>query len=227
MAFYLLPWSRAQSKMDLVRRGLSEVWKEGEGNTFPELNPLREALIRHFGVETSPLAPAYRRYKGRFWEELSFWALPSKVQKEIEERGVVFSPLFGVLGAGDLLPRYEVGWGDGYEGKTLRDFWREHLEGLLSTLFDKEVLYDFLSAEDRKVVGFPPTARRVVFEYYRKDSRVINTLPHRAYTLRYIIEMGVGTENLERINFLDYRVEEVREEESVLRVLLRSEGKYI
>ncbi len=227
MAFYLLPWSKGQTKMDLVRRDLYEVWGEGEGNRFPELNPLRSGLLKHFRVQTSPLAPVFRRYKSKFWEELSFWALPSKVQKEIAEWGLVPSPLFGLLGVSDLIPRYELGWKDTYEGKTLKNFWREHLRGFLGSLLEGEVVYDFLSSEERDVLELPENTRRVLFEYYRKGKRVVNPLPHRAYTLRYIVEMKVTPEDVERINFLDYRVKDVREEGRELRVVLHSEGRYI
>lgn len=227
MAFYLLPWSREKSRMDLMKRDLFEVWKDKELNRFPELNPLREALIRSFGVEISPLAPAYRRYKNKFWEELSFWALPLKVQEDIKEKGLVFSPLFGVIGAGDPIPFYELSWKDAYEGKELKDFWREHLSQLLGKLFEGETVYDFTSTEERGAVSFPEGTRRVLFEYYRGDKRVINTLPHRAYTLRYIVEKDVTLETLHKINFLDYKVKDVREEESYVKVILQSEGKYI
>jgi len=100
MVFYLLPWSRKQSSMDIVRRDLSKTWKEREGNRFEFLNPLRAKLIKEFGIKTSPLAPVWRRYKNKFWEELSFWALPTRVQQEIEDRGLVLSPLFRSSGSG-------------------------------------------------------------------------------------------------------------------------------
>ncbi len=226
MALFLLPWSGKHSNMDLVKKDLFEVWKE-EGNRFDLLNPVREDLIRSFQVQTSPLAPVWRRYKGRFWEELSFWALPSRVQREIEEKAIVPSPLFGILGAGDLIPKYDLDWKTKFKGKTLQSFWKDRLEDLLPKIMDNEILFDFLSSEDRKVFTFPEGIKRVLFEYYRKDKRVINTLPHRAYTLRYIVEMGVNLEDLHRINFLDYKVEEIKEEGSITRVLMRSEGKYI
>lgn len=226
MVLYLLPWSRKKSRMDLIKKDLSEVWKEG-GNRFPELNPLREALIRHFGVKTSPLAPAFRRYKGKFWEELSFWALPSRVQEEIAQRGILFSPLLGMLSPQDPVPIYDLNWKTPYEGKTLRDFWKVHLEGIQSKLFKDAIFFDFLTSEDRKVFSPPKGTQRIIFEYYRRDRRVINSLPHRAYTLRYIVEMKVGIENLERINFLDYRVKGIAKEGNTLKVILQSEGKYI
>jgi len=226
MALFLLPWSKKHSNMDLVKEDLFEVWKT-RGNRFSLLNPIREDLIRTFKVETTPLAPVWRRYRGRFWEELSFWALPARVQREIEEKGIVPSPLFGLLGAGDLIPKYDLNWKTEFGGGTLQRFWKERLEDLIPKALGEEVVFDFLSSEDRRVFTFPEGCRRVVFEYYRKDKRVINTLAHRAYTLRYIVEMGVGLEDLHRINFLDYKVENVLEEEGKIKVVFRSEGKYI
>jgi len=219
MSLFLLPWSGKHSSIDTVRKDFFEVQ-----NRFYILNPLREMLVRTFRIETAPLAPVWRRYRGRFWEELSVWALPLRVQRRLEEFGVVPSPLFGLLGAGDLIPKYPLDWRTEFEGRRLQRFWKERLEDLLPK---DETLFDFLREEDRNVLTFPKGCRRVVFEYYRKDRRVINALPHKAYTLRYILEMDVGLEDLHRINFLDYRVEKIEDREEEIKVVLRSEGKYI
>ena len=224
MNFYLLPWSNKKTKMDLIKRDLREVWRD---TRFPQLNPLRESVIKELDVETYPLAPAYRRYKGKFWEELIFWALPSKVKEELERGSVVLSPLMGLLGISDSVPYYEVEWETQCCGRSLKEFWREHVKELTERLFDGATVWDFMSTKERDILSLPENTRRVSFEYYRKGARVINTLPHRAYTLRYVVEMGVGTESLERINFLDYKVKEVREEERGLKVVLQGEGRYI
>ncbi len=224
MALFLLPHSKEQSNMDLVRENLFDVWNQ---NSFPQLNPIREALIRHFKIPTYPLAPLFRRLKGRFWEELSFWALPKKVQDTLQERSLVLSPLFGIMRLRDLIPKYKVTWKDLYQEERLKSFWKRHLAELFRELLDGETLYDFSSSEDREAIALPESTRLVRFTYYRKGRRVINTLPHRAYTLRYIVEMGVGESTLEKINFLDYRVREVKEEGNLIEVVFESEGKYI
>ena len=224
MALFLLPHSNHQSKMDIVRKDLSEVW---EHHRFSELNPLRTALIEYFKVDTYPLAPTFRRFKGRFWEELSFWALPRRVQQKLQDSSLVPSPLFGLLSIQDPIPAYSVGWKDRYQGEAVHSFWKRHLSGLLVELLRKRTVFDFTSSEDRKALTFPNNARVVRFLYYRQDKRVINTLPHRAYTLRYIVEMDVGPEDLERINFLDYKVEKVEKKEGLILVRMIGEGRYI
>ncbi len=226
MVFYLLPWSKKRSSVDTVKRDLIDVWKEGIGNRFSELDPLRGKIIETFKVRTHPLTPVWRRYKGRFWEELSFWALPKKVQERIEERGIVPSPLFGVLGVGDLIPNYELTWDVRFLGKTLRSFWRRELRELLFKLFDDATVFDFLSS-DRSVFSFPDSTKRITFEYYRKGMRVRNPLPHRAYTLRYIAEKGIDPEELWRVNFLDYKIKDMQERGREIKVILQSEGNYV
>lgn len=227
MIFYLLPWSKKKSRMDIVKEDLLEVWKDRKGNRFDFLNDVRLPLIKEFGVSTSPLAPVWRRYKGKFWEELSFWALPSRVQQDIEDRALSLSPLMGMVGAGDLLPYEELSWKDRYEGKSLRNFWKEVLKPYTEKMFDSSVVFNFLSSEEKDVITLPENARVVSFEYIRKGKRVVNPLPHRAYTLRYIVEMKVDIDTLPKINFLDYKVSKVREDGNAIKVVMESEGKYI
>ncbi len=219
---FLLPWSKKQSSINLIRGGEGSL-----PSSFPELNPLRKALVDFFNVKLIPLTPVWRRYKNRFWEELCFWVLPPPVQKRIEERGVVLSPLFGLLKPSDNIPKYEVSWKDTFEGKSLKRFWKEHLQSIIQKLLKGKTVFDFLSSEEREIIDFPEETKRIVFEYIRKDKKVINSLPHRAYTLRYITEMEISPDNLERINFLDYKVERIEEKGNVLKVIMKSEGKYI
>ncbi|MDQ7039268.1 MAG: peroxide stress protein YaaA [Aquificota bacterium] len=222
MVFFLLPWSSRQSRINTVNRDLWEV-----ENRFRGLDPLRRSLISEFGVKTKPLAPVWRRYRGKFWEELCLWALPGRVVSEIEEKGLVLSPLFGVLGVGDAIPEYPVRWEWKFNGSDLLSFWRRHLEGVIGDLLRGSVVFDFAGSRERSVIKLPEDCIRVLFEYYRAGNRVRNSLAHRAYTLRYIVEMGVGLDDLGRINFLDYRVKEISQNGNTVKVVMEGEGRYI
>lgn len=226
MVFYLLPGSGAISSACIQRRDILEAIRKGEVS-FGEFSDLREKIVELYNAGRECLAPAWRRFRGRFWDELCVWALPGSIVKNIEERGIVFSPLLGPVKAGDPLPAQAVRWKEPMGSRTLKDVWGHRIKTLTARLFDGAVVFDFLRNEERELVSFPPTALRAVFEYYRKGKRVINSLAHRAYTLRYILEMEVTLEDLDRINFLDYRVIEVRKEENSLRVIMVSEGRYI
>ncbi len=225
MAIFLLPFSEIQSKAS-SEESVVQALKENR-ISFPELNPLREKIIDAFGVGREGVVKAWRRLKGKFWEELSVWALPGRVQKEIEERCLVPSPLLGLVWTGDPLPFSEVRWEDRLGTRMLKDIWREKIGNILRDIAKDEEIYDFLRSKDRGAVPLPRNVQRISFEYYRKGRRVINSLPHRAYTLRYILEMGVDSTDLERINFLDYKVKSVERSGEEVRVVMSSEGKYI
>jgi cytoplasmic iron level regulating protein YaaA (DUF328/UPF0246 family) len=222
MNFFLLPWSSLRSGINTIERSFWEV-----GNRFSQLDPLRRTLMEEFGVKAGPLSPVWRRYRGKFWEELCLWALPAKVREEVEKKGLVLSPLFGVLSVGDAIPLYRVRWDQRFGGTTLLTFWRRHLEGLLLDLFSGTTVLDLSGSAERSLIRFPKNCIRVTFEYYRNGRKVRNSQPHRAFTLRYIVEMGVGLEDLHRINFLDYKVKEVVREGRSLRVVMQGEGRYL
>lgn len=219
---FLLPWSKLKSKADLVNLSFWETKR-----SFPEIDPLRKAVMEEFRVKEGPLAPVWRRYKGRFWEELCVWALPGRVRKVIEERGLVLSPLFGILSAGDLIPNYDLTWEDRYKGENLSSFWRKHLRSLVGELLRGKVVVDLLGRRERGVIEIPEDCTVVRFKYYRAGRKVRNTQAHRAYTLRYMVEMNLGLGDLHRINFLDYEVKEVREQGRRVVVILGGEGEYI
>ncbi len=225
MAVFLLPFSEIQSKAS-SETSMKDALREDKVS-FPELNPVREKIMDAFGVGKEGAIKVWRRLRGRFWEELSVWALPGRIQKEIEERCLVPSPLLGLVKAGDLIPFSEVSWKDRLGTRKLRDIWKGRNSEILKGLAGNEEVYDFLRTKDREAVQIPQRALRISFEYHRKGKKVINPLPHRAYTLRYILEMGVGSEDLEKINFLDYRVKVIEKKGREVHVIMSSEGRYI
>ncbi|AAC06849.1 peroxide stress protein YaaA [Aquifex aeolicus] len=227
MIFYLLPSEKKQSTMDLVKEDYFSIWENREKNRFPELNPYRKELIEYFKVETKPLAPAWRRYNGKFWDSLEFWCLPPEVQQNIIDRGIIISPLFGMLGVNDPIPRYSVTFQDKYKGKKLTEFWKEVLKDISKKMFESSVIFDFLTTEQRETLTFPEDVTFVRFDYIRKGKKVVNPMPHRAYTLRYIVEKNVDLNSLEKINFYDYKVSKIEKEGNVIRVIMESEGRYI
>jgi len=227
MIFYLLPSEKKQSAMDLIKEDYFSVWEDRDKNRFLELNPYRKELIDYFKVETKPLAPAWRRYKGSFWDSLEFWCLPPEVQQKIIDRGVIISPLFGMLGVNDSIPRYSVTFQDTYKGEKLVSFWKEILKEISQRMFEGATVFDFLTREQRETLTFPKNVTFVKFEYVRKRKKVVNPMAHRAYTLRYIVEKNLDLNSLEKINFYDYTVSNVEKEGNTIKVIMESEGKYI
>lgn len=116
-----------------------------EGLSFPALTPVRCALLDELSslevddamevlgisgrlrpeaeanreLRTSPTMPALYRYTGVLFDALSAPTLPESAW----ERLAVGSALFGVVRAGDLIPRYRLSGGTKLGGRTMRSRW--------------------------------------------------------------------------------------------------------
>jgi len=226
MILYLLPSERKQSSMDLVKEDFFEALPR---LSFPFLNTYRREIAEFFGVKRTPLLPLWRRYKGPFWDSLEFWCLPPEVQKKLEERGMVISPLLGFAKPYDLAPKYSFSFSDKVGKRSLASYWRPVLRSLFpEAVREFPIIMSFVSKEEEALLGIPEDKILVRFEYYKKGKKVLNSRAHRAYTLRYILEKGVEKiEDLGRINFYDYTVKEIIRDKNLIKVILEGEGNYI
>ena len=106
--------------------------------SFPSLDPIRNSLLdelTHTLVDTpaskqaeaeenltlrsAPVMPAIERYTGVLYDSLD----ASSLSADALSRLAVGSALFGVVRAGDLIPRYRLSAGMKLDGKTLRAWW--------------------------------------------------------------------------------------------------------
>ncbi len=226
MVFYLLPRGTVQKPFSTIRGGRERLTNQLR-DSFPELEDLRLKLMEALPVNFNSLAPAWRRYGSKFWEELCLWAMPERVKKEIEEKGIVLSPLLGIIRAGDPVPLYSADWKTQVGTRNLFRIWKDRIREISSQLFKDAVVFDFLTSEEKDLVDISTTSLRISFIYLKKGKKLSNTLAHRAYTLRYIVEMNVSHEYLEKINFLDYKVKAIDKDGGNIKVVFDSEGKYI
>lgn len=218
MFLFLLPYSKRQSRLSMKNC-------TGERFSLLELEPLARTVERVF-LSNSELSPLYRRFKSLFWENLEFWVLPPPVAKYVEEHSWVLSPVYGLLKPTACLPYMPVGWEELYEGERLKDFWKRHLRNLSEKLFKDKVLVPFVGKVELSLFDLKKAETIIRFEYYRKDQKVKNPSRYYAYTLRYMAERGISLQELERINFYDYRVEKVVQRGRTVKVVMRSEGRY-
>ncbi|MGB9874159.1 MAG: hypothetical protein ACPLRS_04230 [Hydrogenobacter sp.] len=215
----MLPSSKKQSKM-------KGSYQEFSDERFAQLYPKAKELMRCFNVKEEFL-PLFLRYKNKFWDSLEYWVLPPPVQARIKDRSVVLSPLFGFASVESPMPEYVLDWKSICQGKTLKEYWKEDIKRLSRELFEGKTVFLFVGKQEESLLDLSTASQIVAFEYYRAKQKVKNPLPHRAYTLRYIAERDLSLDELFKINFYDYRVEKVERKGKRLKVLLRSEGRYI
>ncbi|MBA1837148.1 peroxide stress protein YaaA [Corynebacterium sp. zg912] len=113
--------------------------------SFPSLHPVRTSLLdaltatdvdtqmselkipagkraeaeENLALRAAPVMPAIRRYTGVLYDALD----PSTLADETLSRLAVGSALFGLVRAGDMIPRYRVSGGSKLGGKTMRAWW--------------------------------------------------------------------------------------------------------
>lgn len=70
-------------------------------------------------LRTAPVMPAIQRYTGVLYDALNAATLPASALSRL----TVGSALFGLVRAGDLIPRYRVSGGSKLGGKTMKAWW--------------------------------------------------------------------------------------------------------
>lgn len=122
--------------------------------SFPSLDPVRSALMdaltatdtetlmreakipagkraeaeENLGLRAAPVMPAVERYTGVLYDALN----ASTLADEAVSRLAVGSALFGLVRAGDLIPRYRVSGGSKVGGKTMRAWWGTSVSDVLA-----------------------------------------------------------------------------------------------
>lgn len=121
--------------------------------SFPSLDPVRALLIdiltatdvdaqmrelkipagkraeaeENLALRTAPVMPAIQRYTGVLYDALD----ASTLSDAALARLAVGSALFGVVRAGDLIPRYRVSGGSKVGGKTMKSWWGRSVTDVL------------------------------------------------------------------------------------------------
>lgn len=160
-----------------------------EGLSFPTLTPVRSALIDELSdlevtdamavlgiseklrpeaeanreLRTSPTMPALHRYTGVLFDALSAPTLPELAW----DRLAVGSALFGVVRAGDLIPRYRLSGGTKLDERTMRSRWGRLITDALA---EEDFVVDLRSGAYQQL-GRVPGAVTVRVE---KDGKVVS-----------------------------------------------------
>jgi len=124
---------------------------------------LRTEAEANTQLRTSPTMPAIHRYTGVLFDALSAPTLPPHAW----ERLAVGSALFGVVRAGDLIPRYRLSGGTKLGGRTMRSRWGSLITEALA---EEDFVVDLRSGAYQQL-GRVPAAVTVRVE---KDGKVVS-----------------------------------------------------
>ena len=92
-------------------------------------------------LESAPAMKAVLRYDGVAYDYLDYPSLPPEAQEYIDRNVILFSNLFGPIGAGDQIPDYKLKQGSSIGGFAPEKHYRNHFsEALDEWIGEREIL---------------------------------------------------------------------------------------
>ncbi|TXE88464.1 YaaA family protein [Campylobacter volucris] len=85
---------------------------------------------------------AIQRYNGVAYEFLNYDKLNNNAKKYIDNNVIIFSNLFGPVGAGDFLPYYKFKQGKKIENFNIEKFYKDNFSKNLDELLKDEIIID-------------------------------------------------------------------------------------
>jgi len=154
----------------------------------------KEADIQSYIKDTihEPAMKAIERYTGVAFDHLEYGGLDEAAKRYIDSHVILFSNLFGVLRANDLIPEYRLKQGEAVGEIHVEKFYNEPLTLLMDNyLLDQEILdlragfYDKFYKPSK-----PYTALRFV-----KGGKVVShwAKAYRGIVLREVAKAGIET----------------------------------
>lgn len=115
------------------------------------------------------LSPAIELYSGVAYDALSYQELKEDEKQWIDEHTLIFSNLFGAIGARELLPFYKLKQGEGFANFSTKEIYKSQ-ESELDELLSEEFVLD-LRAEFYKKL-YMPKGHHFSMEFYKNGKKV-------------------------------------------------------
>lgn len=157
----------------------------------------KQELINHYksNIFEKNILKAVRRYDGVAYNYLQYNHLDSVAQKYIDKNVVIFSNLFGPIGAGDVgLPDYKLQQGEKIGTLALESFYNIHFRDALDEYLKDEDILDLRAGFYEK---FYQISKPYITMKFIKDKKVIShwAKAYRGIVLREAAKNGVKTKN--------------------------------
>jgi cytoplasmic iron level regulating protein YaaA (DUF328/UPF0246 family) len=121
-------------------------------------------------ILNKPTMKAIQRYSGVAFEALEYNLLDKSTQEYINNNVLIFSNLFGVLKASDLIPDYKYKQGSKLPNFNIEKFYKDVLKEQLDDYLDEEVLDIRASYYDKY---YKPTANTITYKFL-KNGKVVS-----------------------------------------------------
>jgi len=117
-----------------------------------------------------PVAPAIERYVGVAFDYLSYATMNLDEQKFIREYTMIFSNLFGAIGAGDFIPPYKLKQGVKLENMNIATLYKKYFSQYLDDFLDDKLIIDLRAAYYEKF--YTPRSQVVSMKFLKNGKTV-------------------------------------------------------
>lgn len=155
---------------------------------------------------TSPTAPALERYTGVLYDPIQTASLSSDQQEFASRHIVVHSALFGLIGAGDLIPAYRLSHDSRVPGHALKKHWAGSIRAVVAE--HDGLILDLRSAS---YVGLGPAPEREGSYYLRVvtadadgGKRALNHFNKKAKGELVRALVSAGTNHVDAAGLIDW-----------------------
>ena len=153
------------------------------------LKNLKECEKYSQSILEIPTTKAIKRYTGVAFDALDYNSLSSTHQKYCDENIILFSNLFGVLKADDLIPDYKYKQGAVLPDLDVINYYKNNIKDTLDEYLEDEVVDLRAGFYDK---FYKPTAPTITFKFL-KDGKVVS---HWAKHYRGLVVRELAKNNI-------------------------------
>ena len=133
-----------RKRLEVINR-YQQVVSEGNNEVLETLFGLKD--VREFDrykipFDHAPTMKAIERYDGVAYDYLNYPSLSKEAQSYIDKNTLIFSNLFGPIGADDLIPNYKLKQGSSIEGVAPEKHYREYFSDILDVMLEENEILD-------------------------------------------------------------------------------------
>ena len=139
----------------------------------------------------APTMKAIERYDGVAYDYLNYSALDERAKGYLEEHLILFSNLFGPIGAGDLIPDYKLKQGSSIAGLAPERHYKEYFSDALDTMIADHEILDLRAGFYDK---FYVPKKKATTLMFLKDGKVVS---HWAKAYRGIVLREAASHKIE------------------------------
>jgi cytoplasmic iron level regulating protein YaaA (DUF328/UPF0246 family) len=169
------------------------ILQKGEMNELSKMFGLKketDILAYKKDIIHEPAMKAIERYTGVAFDYLNYEALDEKAKTYVDTHVILFSNLFGVLRASDLIPDYRLKQGEAVGDIKVEKFYNEHLATLMDVYLADDEILDLRAGFYDKF--YKPSKPYTTLKFI-KEGKVVShwAKAYRGIVLREIAKAGV------------------------------------